>query len=193
MSASAATFLAKRLLTLRAFAVALALLMGLAAAPAAVQAQVGFDRPGRDYYSFAVRSGDPAVCANRCDRDTRCRAWSFVYPSSASPRAMCWLKSTVPARVENNCCVSGVSGSGVVPPRGNNEFEIDRVGGDYRNFEVPAGATEAACAEACNKETRCRAWTYLRPGYGTASARCYLKSRITPPRKRPCCVSGVVR
>jgi hypothetical protein len=163
-----------------------------AASPA--HAQVGFDRPGGDYSSFAVRSGDPVVCANRCDRDNRCRAWSFAYPTTFGPRAVCWLKSSVPTRVETTCCVSGVRGSGVPAPRGtNSEFEIDRFGGDYRTFDTPANSTGNACAAACAQDNRCRAWTYLRPGYGTASGRCYLKSRVTPPRRRACCISGVVR
>jgi hypothetical protein len=34
-----------------------------------VSAQVGFDRRGSDYTSFPVRSGDPAACAARCDRE----------------------------------------------------------------------------------------------------------------------------
>ena len=46
---------------------------------------------------------------------------------------------------------------------------------------------------ACKAESRCRAWTYRRPGYGTMAARCYLKDSIKPPRHRPCCISGVVR
>jgi hypothetical protein len=33
----------------------------------------------------------------------------------------------------------------------------------------------------------------VRPGYGSTAARCLLKARITPPRKKPCCISGVVR
>ena len=43
-------------------------------------AQVDFDRPGGDYASFPMRSGDPAQCAARCERDARCRAWAFSYP-----------------------------------------------------------------------------------------------------------------
>src|SRR5690349_11570321 len=31
-------------------------------------AQTGFDRPGGDLMSFPVNSGDPAVCAARCER-----------------------------------------------------------------------------------------------------------------------------
>ncbi|MBX6425800.1 MAG: PAN domain-containing protein [Variibacter sp.] len=157
------------------------------------RAQIGFDRPGGDYLSFVVRSGDPALCASRCDRDSRCRAWSFSYPTTVGPRAICWLKNSVPPRVESPCCASGVRGVGVLEPRrGASEIGIDRFGGDYRSFDAHADAG-SACAAACAADTRCRAWTYVRPGYGLSTARCYLKSRVTPPRRKPCCISGVVR
>ena len=65
----------------------------LAVAPA--RAQTGFDRPGGDYSSFPVRSADPAACAARCEREGRCRAWSFSYPRTVAPGAMCWLKNQV--------------------------------------------------------------------------------------------------
>jgi hypothetical protein len=173
-----------------------AVLFGLAAAllPAAANAQVGFDRPGGDYANAPVRSGDPAICATRCERDTRCRAWSFSYPATAATAAVCWLKSEVKPRAESTCCVSGVRGAGVVEPRnGATEFGIDRLGGDYRAFDTPADPTGAACAKACDGENKCRAWTYLRPGYISTGARCYLKDRLKPPRHKPCCISGVVR
>ena len=103
----------------------------------AAQAQANFDRPGGDYQSSLVASGDPADCALVCERDRRCRAWSFNYPTEIAGGAVCWLKSNVPARIQNNCCVSGVRGAGVVEPRnGAEEASIDRFGGDYRNFEL---------------------------------------------------------
>jgi hypothetical protein len=155
--------------------------------------QVGYDRPGGDYASAPVPSGDPAVCAARCERDKNCKSWSFSYPASGTP-AMCYLKRDVVPPVTSNCCVSGVRGAGVIEPQsGGVEYSIDRYGGDYRSFETPADPTGKACAEACQSENKCRAWTYRRPGYGTPAARCYLKETIKPPRRRPCCVSGVVR
>jgi hypothetical protein len=108
------------------------------AQPAA--AQVNFDRPGGDYTSVPIASGDPADCALMCERDRRCRAWSFNYPTVMESVAVCWLKSTVPARVADNCCVSGVRGAGVVELRnGKVETAIDRPGGDYRSFEIKGG------------------------------------------------------
>jgi hypothetical protein len=166
--------------------------MMVAAMPA--HGQAGFDRPGGDYSNFRVPGADPAACAARCDREGRCKAWSFSYPATARSSATCWLKSDVTARVENNCCVSGVRGAGVIEPRdGKIEFSIDRTGGDYRSFDTPSDPSGAACAAACDGDSRCRAWTYVRPGYIGGAARCYLKERVTRPRSKPCCISGVVR
>ena len=93
----------------------LALIVLAAAGPA--QAQTGYDRRGGDYLNFQIRNGDPAVCAGRCEREARCRAWSFSYPRTENALAICWLKSKVPPRVEDKCCVSGVRGAGVIEPR----------------------------------------------------------------------------
>jgi hypothetical protein len=165
-----------------------------AAAVAPAAAQAGYDRPGGDYASAPVTNGDPAVCAGRCERDKACRAWSFSYPSASGAPAMCWLKRAVTPRTPSSCCVSGVRGAGIVEPRlGELEYSIDRVGGDYRSFDSAPDLRGKSCAAACRADLRCRAFTYRRPGYGTASARCYLKDTIKPPRHRPCCISGVVR
>jgi hypothetical protein len=161
---------------------------------ASAWAQVGFDRPGSDYASFSLRSGDPAHCAARCERDSRCRAWAFSYPVTESTNAVCWLKSRVPPRVRASCCASGVRGTGLIEPRsGPVEFAIDRTGGDYRHFELSPDPTGRSCQRACEGEPQCRAWTYVRPGYIGPAAVCYLKNRVTRPRHKPCCLSGVVR
>ncbi|TAK48505.1 MAG: apple domain-containing protein [Xanthobacteraceae bacterium] len=158
------------------------------------RAQSSFDRPGHDYVRAVVPSGDPADCALRCERDRRCKAWSFSYPVPGTDGAMCALKNNVPARVESTCCESGVRGAGVVEPRsGGIEAATDRPGGDYRHFDVKGEGPVDACRNACTADNKCRAWTYVRPGYMGTPARCYLKSRVTPPRRKPCCVSGVVR
>src|SRR5262249_12157577 len=96
----------------------LIMLIALVAVSVPSAGQVGFDRPGGDYASFALRSGDPAQCATRCERDPRCRAWAFSYPATESANAVCWLKSRVVPRIAALCCVSGVRGTGVIEPRG---------------------------------------------------------------------------
>ena len=170
-----------------------AILMATAAGLAYAQ---GFDRPGGDYTHFNISSGDPATCAARCDRDQRCRAWTFSYPRTVgSNSAVCWLKSEVKSAVEDACCVSGIKGAGLVESRGGPiETAIDRTGGDYKNFELASDPSGESCQKACQGDKKCRAWTYVRPGYlSGAQARCYLKDKITRPRRKPCCVSGVIR
>jgi len=162
--------------------------------PRPALAQASFDRPGGDYLSSPVSSGDPADCALMCERDRRCRAWSFNYPTDPAAGAVCWLKSTVPARVPDSCCVSGVRGAGVVEPRNRAvETSIDRLGGDYRSFELKDGEDDEACREACTAENKCRAWTYARPGYVGREPHCFLKKEIKPPRRKAGFSSGVVR
>jgi len=170
------------------------LLVALAWLSAPALGQVGSDRPGGDYSSFPVRSGDPAQCAARCERDPRCRAWAFSYPVTESANAVCWLKSRVMPRVASTCCVSGVRGTGVIEPRnGPIEFNVDRNGGDYRQLEMASDPSGKSCQAACEADGGCRAWTYVRPGYVGSSAVCYLKNHLTRPVRKPCCISGVVR
>ena len=178
---------------LRACLAALALVAAtIATRPA--QAQANFDRPGGDYLSSPVPSGDPEDCALACERDRRCHAWSFSYPTDLTSGAVCWLKSNVPARVPGDCCVSGVRGAGVVEPRnGTEETSIDRAGGDYKSFDIKRGERDEACKAACVADNKCRAWTYARPGYAGREAHCFLKKEIKPPRRKPGFTSGVVR
>ena len=177
----------------RACVMTLALLAVLAPAREAA-AQANFDRPGGDYQSAPVTSGDPADCALACERDKRCRSWTFSYPTDTTNGAVCWLKSNVPARVQDNCCVSGVRGAGVVEPRNSAiETSIDRFGGDYRNFDVKSEDGDDACKAACTADNKCRAWTYARPGYASKEAHCFLKKDIKPPRRKAGFTSGVVR
>jgi PAN domain len=178
---------------LRACVVTLAFSAAVAAARPA-HAQANFDRPGGDYQNSPVPSGDPADCALVCERDRRCRAWSFNYPSGGAGGAVCWLKSNVPARTQDTCCISGVRGAGVVEPKnGAVETSIDRFGGDYRSFGLKSGEGDEACKAACADDNKCRAWTYARPGYEGKDPHCFLKKEIKPPRRKPGFTSGVVR
>jgi hypothetical protein len=96
--------------------------------------------------------------------------------------------------VQDNCCVTGVRGAGVVERVGGGvESSIDRVGGDYKSFEVKNDEGDEACRAACTADNKCRAWTYARPGYVGKEAHCFLKKDIKPPRHKAGYMSGVVR
>lgn len=178
----------------KAMILACAMLLVAALAPSLARAQTAFDRPGGDYASTPVASGDPEDCALLCERDRKCRAWSFAYPDREGGKAVCWLKNTVPPRVPESCCISGVRGAGVIEPRIEGvENSIDRPGGDLRNFALKPDEGEDACKAACTADNKCRAFTYARPGYTGSDARCFLKKEIKPPRRKAGFISGVVR
>src|ERR1700722_6119340 len=169
-------------------------LLGSAITAQPAHAQANFNRPGGDYQNSPVPSGDPVDCARTSERDRHCRAWSFNYPTEMEGSAICWLKNSVPARVADDCCVSGVRGAGVVEPRnGAVETSIDRAGGDYRSFELKRGEGDEVCKAACGTDNKCRAWTYARAGYVGREPHCFLKKEIKPPRRKPGFTSGVVR
>jgi PAN domain len=62
--------------------------------------------------------------------------------------------------------------------------DTDRFGGDYRGFDVNADHTEL-CEDACKNDTKCLAWTYVKPGIQTQMARCWLKD-VVPANKSFC-------
>ena len=126
-------------------------------------------------------------CVGRGHSIIRARATAPTMPPAGS--------RTPSKHVSKPAKISGVRGAGVVERRDSAiETSIDRFGGDYRSFALATtDASGEACRKACEGEARCRAWTYARPGYAGRSARCFLKSTVTPPRRRPGLISGVVR
>lgn len=74
---------------MRALSLITACLFALLAQSPQAFGQAGFDRPGGDYTSFTVRSGDPAACAARCEREGRVPRVEFSL--SAHRRDPCGL------------------------------------------------------------------------------------------------------
>jgi hypothetical protein len=68
---------------------------------------------------------------------------------------------------------------------------IDRPGGDYKNFDLN-GEYPSDCRDACSKDQKCQAWTYVRPGVQGPKARCWLKASVPPARPNNCCISDVI-
>lgn len=145
--------------------------------------ELNIDRPGHDYANFDLPSEHPSICRDACDRDTRCKAWTYVRPGIQGPRPRCWLKHSEASPQPNNCCISDVGRVREI------EFNTDRPGGDYRSFDLPAPDANI-CRGECLKEDRCQAWTYVRPGIQGANARCWLKNPTPPAFENNCCVSG---
>lgn len=150
----------------------------------------GVDRPGGDYRNFDVEKpgtnsfgSEVDSCRSTCNGDGQCKAWTLVNAGVQGPKARCWLKNVIPAKVANGCCTSGVPVKMVEP-------NVDRPGQDYRNFDLSAADPEQ-CRSACQAEGQCQAWTYVNPGVQGAGARCWLKTGVPDAHTSNCCTSGV--
>jgi len=114
------------------------------------QMERGIDRPGADYASFDLSKFTPEQCQAECNRDSKCKAWTYV-EAQAGKNPRCWLKTAAPGRRQSTCCTSGVRGV---------EGDTDRPGSDYRSFIVENGDI-ATCQATCQKEKKCRAWSFV--------------------------------
>ena len=85
---------------------------GAAAQQAAVSLEPDTNRPGMDYRSLDLEDARPELCRQACERDEKCRAYTYIKPGIQGPRARCWLKSGVPAPQKGACCISGVKTAG---------------------------------------------------------------------------------
>jgi hypothetical protein len=70
------------------------------------------------------------------------------------------------------------------------EGNTDRRGSDYNVFDLQT-PDPALCQDACVRDPRCMAWTYVQPNTGQGPRpRCWLKQTIPPPSGNPNCISG---
>ncbi len=69
------------------------------------------------------------------------------------------------------------------------EYGANRIGGDYKRFDVSATSCPQQCAKACAKDELCQAWSFVRAGEPKAG--CYLKKSQPAPTQDACCDSGV--
>jgi len=86
-------------------------------------------------------------------------------------------------------CAVSATATGPAYPASNLEWNVDRPGGDYRSFDLPA-PSPGECQAACMNEAPCMAFTYVNPGAQGPNARCLLKSAVPAPVAQTCCVSG---
>lgn len=162
-----------------------------ASAPASGM-EYGVNRAGGDYKHVELAAPSAGLCESECNLDPQCKAWTYVNPGVQGPKAVCWLKSIVPAATADNCCTSGVKpvsagggGGGTIEPNTN------RFGGDYENHALKTSAKPSACRKLCKADDACKAWTYVKAGIQGPKPVCWLKSTVPPATPDACCTSGV--
>jgi hypothetical protein len=64
---------------------------------------------------------------------------------------------------------------------------FDQPGFDYANFNADS---PAVCRNTCGGESRCQAWTWVKPGIQGAAGHCWLKYKLPKLVKNSCCNSG---
>lgn len=64
---------------------------------------------------------------------------------------------------------------------------VDLPGHDYANFPAPSAYV---CRTSCGGESRCQAYSWVRPGVQGPEGRCWLKSSLPAIVKNPCCDAG---
>jgi PAN domain len=65
----------------------------------------------------------------------------------------------------------------------------DLLGGDYNGFALDTAEPDA-CRQACARDARCKAYTYVNPGLKGPSAMCFLKDSVPTSSSNACCTSG---
>jgi hypothetical protein len=73
---------------------------------------------------------------------------------------------------------------------GDPEVDVNRLGNDYKSFDLPDADPEL-CRAACDDDIKCKAFTYVKPGIQGPKAKCWLKDPAAAARpNEACCVSG---
>ncbi len=66
------------------------------------------DRPGKDYRSdIELLVPRYQMCEQMCRGDAKCKAYTYKKPTQDDPRALCWLKDSIPPPRKDPCCFSG--------------------------------------------------------------------------------------
>jgi hypothetical protein len=67
------------------------------------------DRNGSDYHDFALSDPRPERCRRACAVDPTCRSFTYTKPGTTARghSPWCYLKSGVPVKTKDDCCVSG--------------------------------------------------------------------------------------
>jgi hypothetical protein len=156
-------------------AAAACFLMIWSGALAQLRSEDMINRPGGDYFEFDPPRAGPGprvgwgACRIACNEDMNCRSWTYEAPPAPGAPALCRLKKSTPAMVDDPCCVSGVKPLGPTMPWGEDVYDADsmRSGDLMREFALQGPDDKAwFCEYACVIEIdwlsgdRCKTWSW---------------------------------
>lgn len=86
--------------------------------------------------------------------------------------------------------LSGCNSTSNSITRTEKELNTDRPGSDIATLRLEL-AKPQLCSDACNSNSNCAAWVYVKPGILGPHAVCRLKDKAPDPIRSSCCISGI--
>ena len=176
----------------------------------------GVDIPGINYERLASgwSNVDDAIkdCRSACQADSECLAFTYISEDAGpgSDGGVCWLKNEVGQMYNRAHYFSGLIFERTVTGTGNSPTEdpgihieqlpldvpyaenVNLPGMDYFNFALHV-AEPNFCRTACERDDRCRAYTYVRPPVGGEHGHCWLKDGLPEMVRDTNAISGMIR
>ena len=141
----------------------------------------GIDLFGFDLQRMPITTTDARECERQCKDTVQCAAFTFNTTSSA-----CFLKSAAATAFRNSRAISGykpaLEGRLVQSPLEIHEA-TDYEGSDFQRLDT---VSFAGCVTACEKQERCRAFSYV-----VRHKQCWLKSSAFVTRAKYGITSGM--
>jgi hypothetical protein len=164
------------------------LILTMFSLPAFASRDGSTDRPGLDYRTFELSAPNPDLCETACKREKQCRSWTYAWPGAKGPKAMCALKTGVPPKRSDTCCISGVmSTSGPVTRTDDPKPQPAPQRKAEQDEKTPAG-TESARPAAPAQQPQVKSDEPARQARRTppaAQERVTVTPRPKPPQPQP--------
>ncbi|KAG9594945.1 hypothetical protein KCU97_g5412, partial [Aureobasidium melanogenum] len=157
-------------------------------------------------YSNSKASASWEDCMNSCDSDSRCVAFTYVGGNGGIGSGQCWYKDALgsaviagpnyvagflavkaqssgsPTASSSTSSTSTASTSWALNSGGSNYTLFKNSDTNYGAYtSVPATNSFMDCTTACDKDSKCTAWTYVGGSSGQGSGICWLKSQLGQP------------
>lgn len=130
-------------------------------------AEADTNRPGGDYRNFSLPDGNPALCAQACQDEQKCLAYTYVPPGNQTS-AHCWLKDSKPEKRTAAGLVSGTKPR-ISSRRGKMGVQVDHKRNvvAYAEYEM-VSQNHNVCRTLCGTLSSCESWTFVPSPHSTS-------------------------